>query len=88
VACVCGRTAAHYIGAMTVGGARGITDPINLPLLHVLAKIESLAANKRHPMQPGCDLSTVMTSASKGAIWRPDGAIFARDHPIAGENRL
>jgi len=31
---------------MTVGGDRGITDPINLPLLHVLAKIESLAANK------------------------------------------
>jgi hypothetical protein len=26
-----------------------------------------------------------MTSASKGAIWRPDGAIFARDHPITGE---
>jgi hypothetical protein len=69
---------------MTVGGARGIADPINLPLPHVFAKSSASSGN---PMRPGCDLSTVMTSASKGAIWRPDGAIFAGDHPIAGENR-
>ena len=60
----------------------------SLPLLRVLAKIESLAANQRQLGQPGCDLSTVMTSASNSVIWRPDGAIFARDHPIVGGNRL
>ena len=32
---------------MTAGGGRGIIDRINLPLLRVLAKIESLAANQR-----------------------------------------
>jgi hypothetical protein len=66
---------------MTAGGGRGLTDPINLPLLFVLTKIGSLGANQR---QPGCDLSTVMTSASNGVIWSPDGAIIARDRPIVG----
>jgi hypothetical protein len=53
---------------MTAGTARGITDPINLPLLLVLAKLEP----RGEPATAG-DLSTVMTSASNGAIWRPDG---------------
>lgn len=73
---------------MTAGGGRGIIDRINLPLLRVLAKIESLAANQRQLGRPGCDLSTVMTSASNGVIWRPDGAILARHHPIVGGSRL
>jgi len=30
----------------------------------------------------------VMTSASNGVIWKPDGAILARHHPIVGGNRL
>jgi hypothetical protein len=47
VACVCGPTADHYVGVMTAGTGRGINDPINLPLLLVLAKIENAAAETR-----------------------------------------
>jgi len=32
---------------MTSGSGRGVTDPINLTLMLVLAKIASLAANQR-----------------------------------------
>ena len=36
----------------------------------VLVTHGRLAANQRQP-RPGCDSSTVVTSAPNGAIWRP-----------------
>jgi hypothetical protein len=65
---------------MTAGTGRGINDPINLPLLLVLAKIESAATEPRG-LKP-C-LSTVVTSGSNSAIWRADGSTPpAGDGPI------
>ena len=50
MACVYDPAAAHYTWAIATGSGRGITDPINLSLRLVLAKIERLAAN--HDSRP------------------------------------